>query len=334
MLTSTLMLILSLSVILYACHIFTNGIEWFGNKLNLCSGAVGSVLAAVGTALPETVIPIIAILAYNNAESDQIGIGAIAGAPFMLVTLALFITGLSVVIYALLGKRTLKMEADVKIFSRDLTFFIAIYGVAVATTFVHENIIIKSVVAVILVLSYFVYLKYTFAGSEETAATCEVTENLLLSKLFKVDTNLFWIVTQCIISLILIVFAAHTFVHNVEKISHYMGIAPLILSIIIIPIATELPEKFNSIIWIGKQKDTLALGNIAGAMVFQSSVPVVFGLLFTQWDLTGVTMVSAVLALTAAIANLVWLKVKRTINPFMLMSGGLLYLVFILYIFV
>ncbi len=79
--------------IVLACVLFTNAIEHLGEKLNLSEGAVGSVLAAVGTALPETILPLVAIVgAYvtgSNIEAGQeIGIGAILGAPFMLGTLA------------------------------------------------------------------------------------------------------------------------------------------------------------------------------------------------------------------------------------------------------
>ena len=47
-----LSLALAFVVILAGAELFTNGIEWFGLKLGLAEGAVGSVLAAVGTALP------------------------------------------------------------------------------------------------------------------------------------------------------------------------------------------------------------------------------------------------------------------------------------------
>ena len=89
-----LILLGSFVIILAGAELFTNGIEWFGRKLGLAEGAVGSVLAAVGTALPETMIPIIAILFVDGeAHSDEIGVGAILGAPFMLATLAMFVTG-------------------------------------------------------------------------------------------------------------------------------------------------------------------------------------------------------------------------------------------------
>ena len=83
-----IVLAVSFVLILAGAELFTNGIEWFGRKLGLAEGAVGSVLAAVGTALPETMIPIIAIVFASGASTSGIGVGAILGAPFMLATLA------------------------------------------------------------------------------------------------------------------------------------------------------------------------------------------------------------------------------------------------------
>jgi len=322
--------IISLAIILLSCFLFTNAVEWLGKKLNLGQGIVGSIFAAVGTALPETVIPIIAILFYHDAGSKEIGVGAIAGAPFMLSTLAFFVTGLAVIIYSILGKRTLKMNADVKVISNDLTFFLAIYSVAVLTTAVHYIVIVKNVIAVMLLLSYVLYLKLAFAHDDNKGGD---VERLFVSGLFKVDTNMTWIIVQLIAALAGILFGAHTFIRYVEDMSGILGVAPLVLSIIITPIATELPEKLNSVIWTGRNKDTLALGNITGAMVFQSCFRVVFGMLFTAWDLTGITLMSAVIAIVSAVFNLAWIRIRKTVNPFALLFSGLLYAALMVYIF-
>lgn len=97
---SLLELVLSLVAILAAAALFTNAIEMLGERLNLGAGAVGSVLAAVGTALPETMIPVVAILGAlflgrDPASAGEIGVGAILGAPFLLATLAMFIAGVA-----------------------------------------------------------------------------------------------------------------------------------------------------------------------------------------------------------------------------------------------
>lgn len=70
----------------------------------------------------------------------------------------------------------------------------------------------------------------------------------------------------------------HLFVTEVESIAHDAGVSPLVLALILAPLATELPEKAKSILGSRRGKDALALGNITGAMVFQSMIPVVVGL--------------------------------------------------------
>src|SRR5258708_30497250 len=97
MIASWSLLALSLAIILFGCDLFTNGVEWAGKKLRLSEGAVGSVLAAVGTCLPETLIAILAIVyGREKGAGSQVGIGAILGAPLMLSTLAFFVTGAAV----------------------------------------------------------------------------------------------------------------------------------------------------------------------------------------------------------------------------------------------
>ncbi|WP_082990401.1 sodium:calcium antiporter [Thermoanaerobacter sp. YS13] len=321
------MLLFSLAFILLSCILFTNSVEWFGKKLNLSQGVVGSILAAVGTALPETIIPIIAILFYGGREASQIATGAILGAPFMLSTLGFLITGAAVIIYSLFGKRKLKMNANKKVFQRDLTYFIIIYTIAIFASVFNQFNEIRIFAVILVLLAYAFYVKRTFSDDQQLD---ENIGTLYFSKFLGVKTNLLWITSQLILSLLGIIFGAHLFVGYVKDLSHMMGISPLILSIVITPIATELPEKLNSIVWVGQKKDTLALGNITGAMVFQSSIPVTVGILFTPWNITGIAFLSAMLALTSAILNLMWINMRKSVNPFMLMVGGVLYGIFLI----
>jgi len=294
-------------------------------------GAVGSILAAVGTALPETVIPIIAIFMFGDAEAKQVAVGAIAGAPFMLGTLAFCVTGVAVFAYALLGRRTKEMTVVPSVIVRDLSFFIVLYGIAVATTFVREVQFVRIVVALGLLLSYGYYIHRTVAAK---SLDMEEPEKLYLARIFKVDANLMWIVMQVAGSIALMVYGAHLFVKSVEVVSADYGVSPLILSILITPVATELPEKFNSVIWIGRKRDILALGNITGAMVFQSSFPVAFGIVFTPWNLHGVTMLSALLALSSALLVLAWAYFRKGMNPYLLLAGGGFYATFLIYVLI
>jgi cation:H+ antiporter len=141
---------------------------------------------------------------------------------------------------------------------------------------------------------------------------------------------MFWVVFQVIFALIVIVVGANIFVNAITSISTSLGIPAFILAIIIAPIATELPEKFNSVVWIKHSKDTLALGNITGAMVFQSSLIPALGILLTPWKLSSLALISGLLALTSASIILINIRVKKRLAPSTLIGVGFLYIVFLL----
>ena len=329
MLQNIIILILSLGIILTGCELFTNGIEWLGKKLKLGDGVVGSIFSAVGTCLPETLIPIIALLfSEGSKESVDIGIGAIVGAPFMLSTLAFFITGLSVIIFAKRRKTGYRLNVNLNILSRDISFFVVVYTSMIVASIVTYGII-KNLFALALIGCY---IYYVFKTVNSDHSNNEEVEELTFAKVFKTRTGITIISFQVLIALAVIIAGAELFVSNIEVVSKGLGISTLALAIIITPIATELPEKFNSVIWISKSKDTLSLGNITGAMVFQSCIPVSIGILATNWELDTITLLSALLALGSALLTFLWIKVKKYLNPLPLLAGGLFYIIFILYL--
>src|SRR5262249_29261057 len=55
---------------------------------------------------------------------------------------------------------------------------------------------------------------------------------------------------QVLVALGLIIVGAVAFVDAVGHVASTLGVSQVLLSLVIAPIATELPEKFNSIIWI------------------------------------------------------------------------------------
>lgn len=322
-------LMLSFGIILVGAEVFVNGIEWFGKKLNLSEGAVGSVLAAVGTALPETIIPIMAIVFGSGAVGHEIGIGAILGAPLMLATLAMFVTGVAVIIFRKKRIYGARVVADYSSMSRDLGFFIIVYTVAVLTGFIpNEYRIYKLIIAGLMVLSYLWYTIVMLSEERDIEADHEMPK-LYMSRKNQLP-SLFIIIIQVILALALIIFGANLFVGSVTTVAEVFGIPAFILALIITPIATELPEKFNSVIWISRNKDTLALGNITGAMVFQSSLIPALGIFLTDWNLGHSALCSAMLAIVAAGFIYYELRKKKHISALMLLMGGAFYVIFIL----
>lgn len=316
----------SLAFILGACFVFSNAVEWLGKLLRLNQGVTGSVLAAAGTALPETIIPIIAILFYHNPEAADIGIGAIIGAPFMLGTLAFFITGLSIGIFTLTGRRDFKVHAERSTVRRDLTFFLMAYSLAIVATVFSGYHGIRIVIALLLLAIYGLYLRRTFAAE---GANIEELGDLYFARWVRREPSRALVFVQLAIGLLGIIAGAHFFIQGVERLAHLWQIPALVLSIIITPIATELPEKLNSVIWTRQRKDTLALGNISGAMVFQSCIPTAFGIAATAWKLDHLTLLCAILALTSAAMHLLYLRFRPRLSPVLLMVSGLGYGIFI-----
>jgi cation:H+ antiporter len=323
------LLIVSFAVILAGCELFVNGIEWFGRKLNLGEGAVGSVLAAVGTALPETVIPLIAILISRGEAGREIGIGAILGAPFMLSTLAMFVCGVSVLIFTATKRRKTKLRFNREIMRRDLFFFLIAYAIAVLVGIVDIGVF-RYVIAVGLIVSYAVYVRQTMRAEGDL----EGESRALYFHRTAESPQLGRVILQILVALAAIVFGADLFVNNLTKVAEALGVPALVISLLLTPFATELPEKFNSVMWMRRKKDTLALGNITGAMVFQSTFPVAVGLVFTDWRLWGDGDWHATAAAGVALLSGVILygRLRLTRKGFgigSLLFGGLLYAAFV-----
>ena len=117
----------------------------------------------------------------------------------------------------------------------------------------------------------------------------------------RADPGLALCVLQLLVGLGAMVGGAHLFVEELLKIAESLGVEAVVLALILAPLATELPEKVNSFFWVREGKDSLALGNISGAMVFQSTIPVGIGLLFTEWELSGNAALSVGLGLAGGL---------------------------------
>ena len=139
-----------------------------------------------------------------------------------------------------------------------------------------------------------------------------------------------WAVAAQLIGTIAVMgFGAHLFVGAVEHLSGAVGIPAGIIALVLAPLATELPEKFNSVIWLRDNKDTLAIGNITGAMVFQSTIPVCIGVLFTPWQLDFLSAFAATLAILSSLVFLGFLLRKAPLRAFYMLGAGSLYIVFV-----
>jgi cation:H+ antiporter len=317
---------LSFLLILVCAELFTNAVEWAGRRFNLDEGATGSVLAAVGTALPETMVPLMALITLGGEGGSDIGIGAIMGAPFMLSSLAMFVTGVAVIAFSFAGRRTPHVVIREKIMRRDLSHFLIAYLAAMVAGLLHITAL-NWILAALLLVFYGYYVWETMRGEGSLEGECEA---LWFHRRCEEEPHTWRIVVQLLVALGGIVWGAQVFVEQVEVIANSLGAAPLLVALLIAPVATELPEKFNSVIWIGRNKDPLALGNITGAMVFQSTFPVSIGLLFTEWRLPFYALVSGILALFSGLVFYLIVRLHHRLPWWTLVGAGSMYVAYVL----
>jgi cation:H+ antiporter len=327
-------LLVMLIVILIAAEVFTNALEHLGEKLGISEGVTGSLFAAVGTALPETSVPLLALLAgtQNAATNEEIGVGAILGAPLMLATLSICLMAVSV--WRRRGTHG-RLRPERTGLARDLNFFIIAFSFAAIAMFVpHSLAVVRYGLGFCMVMIYFVYVMLTLRASKSLVEEGHATEaggDMFLCKL-GLPNNMVVISLQLFLGLALLVGGAKGFIHGVEDASQLLGISALLLSLLIIPIATELPEKVNSILWIRKGKDTLAFGNITGAMVFQGTLLPAIGIMLTPWVPRREVLLGIVLTLIAAM----WLRYlvhKGGLRVWHLLVNGAIYVTYLVLVF-
>jgi cation:H+ antiporter len=329
--THTLMLIIlvliaALLVILLAAEVFTNALEHLGERLKISEGVTGSVFAAVATALPETTVPLLAIFAgtHDQQLNEEIGVGAILGAPLMLSTLAMgLLAGFTVAPRGFGGR----FQPEPSGITRDLDFFCLAFLAAALALFVPFRLsFFRALLAALLVLGYLIYVLLTVRASSklvENGHGTQAHEPILLGRL-GLPENMTSIVVQLLVGLVLLLGGAKAFIHGVEQASAMLGVSALLLSLLVIPVATELPEKINSIFWIRRRKDTLAFGNITGAMVFQGTLLPAIGMMLTPWEPRREVLGGVAVTLGAAL----WLRSRiraGTLRVWHLAVNGLLY---------
>jgi cation:H+ antiporter len=327
--SSLVLLPASFAILLAGALLFTNGIEWFGSKVRLGQGAVGSLLAAVATALPESLIPIVAIV-EGEPGAEGVAIGAIIGAPLLLATLAMMLAGLAAVLYRERRPQGVACDAHSPTLKRDLGFFVGCLSVGLLLGLGAPKAV-QVPGAVVLVLAYVAYARWTFRHSGPISAEQELRP-LIMDATRSDPPSMSTVLVQLGVALGAILGGAELFVEEVLRVAENADLDPLVLSLVLAPFATELPEKANSFFWVRDGKDALALGNITGAMVFQSTLPVAIGLAFTDWALDSFSILAGALALGGGVVAILTLQLRGRFSVRAIVLWGLLYATFVAYV--
>ena len=316
------LLLASAAVIYVACEYFVNGVEWVGRKLAVGQKATGTILAALGTAMPESVVTFVAVTFPHSDMDKDVGVGAAMGGPLVLGTTAYAIVGVTLWICR---RRLPAAEEGRKLYaglSRDQAWFVVISLVKVGIGLV--AFALKPWTGILFLAAYAAYAFKEMGGEQEIDG--EALEPLKLSP--TAPTPKAWTaILQTVAALGVIFAASRFFVGQLAALGPFLGLKPQLLSLLVSPIATELPETLNAVIWIRQGKVRLALANISGAMMIQATVPTAFAVFATPWLLDRPLVVAG--AVTLASVCVLFLAFWRGwINRAWLALMAVFYLVF------
>ena len=251
---------------------------------------------------------------------------------------------MAVLIFARGGRRPTDLDIDQGVIRQDLGYFLVMYSLAVVAGLL-GNKIVDYGLAIVLVVGYGYYVRRHFQspgeGEMQEEAENEINPLYVWTWLRALRRSLLpWSADRSVaapfvqvgLALGLIVAGAEIFIGSVSDLGRAAGVSPLAFSLLAAPLATELPEKFNSVLWVRRRKDTLAMGNMTGAMVFQSAFPVAIGLLFTPWELHGEALVAALVALAAGSVLFLTLKVRGRLSAPLMLVQGVFYVGYVAYV--
>jgi cation:H+ antiporter len=234
-------------------------------------------------------------------------------------------------LYARLGKRTARFHLNYREVATDLIYFTIGYIIALGCVFMRSRII-HIFAAIALIGLYVYYVKLKFDGPSEEEGEGSQLEPLLFAKSAAKPSHAM-IALQSLTGLAGLILGAHLFVTAAEAMAGAFAMSPLILALLIAPLATELPEMSNSFLWLYRKKDRLAVANVTGAMVFQGTVPVSLGLLGTEWAIVSSASVTMVLAIQATGFCLLQIILGGFWRPWLLSAGAILYIGYTLYLY-
>lgn len=317
------LLLASAAVIYVSCEFFVNGVEWVGHQFGVSKNATGTVLAAFGTALPESVVTFVAVVFGRDAAQKEIGIGAALGGPLVLATVAYAVVGWVFLSNKGQQKKRLLSQSASRRLASDQKWFMVIFVIKVGLGLV--AFAIKPWLGVLFLLAYAAYVRIELTAAGDWGDV-EDLESLKIRPNDK-EPAVVWALLQTGAALVVIFLSSQLFVQQIEAIGPWLGLPSQLVALLLSPIATELPEILNAVIWVGQGKQNLAFANISGAMMIQATIPSALGIMFTPWLLEPALIWAAVVTILS-ISGLYFFLRKNELNAKRLGSFGLFYALF------
>ncbi|SFV89929.1 K+-dependent Na+/Ca+ exchanger related-protein [hydrothermal vent metagenome] len=245
---SFLIFVIAMGVLIWGADVLIVQSEKIALKFNIPEFIIGATLIALGTSLPEMA----ASVAASIGDKPEIAIANVIGSNILNITLVLA----SVFLIA----RNISPDRD--FFAKDSTW--ALMPVFVFILMVLDGIISRFD-AVLLLLLMGAYLLFLLQDAK----------NIPEEDLDEIDMAHFsWVTTviMLFVGLILVIIGAHFTVESASDIAKSFGISEWVIGIIMVSLGTSLPELVVSITAALKGKVDMAIGNIIGSNMANTTV--------------------------------------------------------------
>ena len=233
-----LYLIIGLLLLVAGAEIVIRGSVSFGKKLNISLFAIGVVIVAGGTSLPELASSINAVINYHA----DLAVGAVVGSNIANLILVMAATTVILPIYNITKNQINQAWIN-----------IGLGVVLLLMSFLYFNYIFGIVSLIFLILIMYLQFKKSPLNLEEI----NKSEYSTLLSIFLI-----------LIGIIFLIYGSELFINSAISIANYFNVSEAVIGLSIIAFGTSLPELVVGITSAIKRKVDFALGNILGSNIY------------------------------------------------------------------
>jgi len=233
----------------------------------------------------------------------------------VLATISYGLTGCAILLFRRRRSQGTELLVDTRRLSRDQVAFLAIFAVKAALGFLMFPG--KPLTGLLFLAAYAIY--FWSELRQQSDAEEEGTLEPLRFRPRAPNPSAGWVFLQTGLALGAVFVGSQVFVGQLENLATTLGVPGHVMALLLSPVATELPETMNALIWVRQGKERLALANISGAMMIQATVPSALGLFFTPW------LFDASLTLAAGVTTLAIVYLILLLRQGRLTAGKLVF---------
>ncbi len=315
-------LIWSFILVFTASLLFTNSIEYISNKLKFTKSFTGTVITPLFSSFPELIVFLIALFSVGGIKGDEVAIGTVLGEPFIVSTISFSIIFLGIIIMTIIKKNYRNNIEVERILYIPYLFITILFSSLLIPAYLKSFHLEIGIIMIISYVIYFYVIKKVGGEGFE-----EIEELPYISKFMNVYAAAF---LQLAISFIILYFGSRTLVSSIIGISSSLGISALTLTIIIVPVATAMPETMISFLWAFRGKYTLAIYSVIGEIILCSSVYPGIAIILIPWALNENAVISIIFTSIISFIYLIF-SLKGKIPVYTFIIGLVMFLIFIVY---